>query len=60
MELDAENYQYTMIGSTSDRFLWILSRTPSLPEKTLQMLLENARKRGYQVEDLIMVPQKSF
>ena len=57
MELDGVNYQYAMIGSNSDRFIWILSRTPVMEESTYMRLIESAKKRGYAVEDLIRVPQ---
>lgn len=57
MELDQVNYQYAMIGSKSDNFLWILSRTPSLPDTIYNMLLEKARLRGYDINALIKVPQ---
>lgn len=58
MELDQMNYQYVMIGSKSDHFLWILSRTPSLPDETYKRLVEKAIKRGYAVSGLIKVPQR--
>ena len=56
LELD-KNYQYAMIGSSSNKYFWILSRTPQMDSKTYEMLLENARKRGYNLEKLIKVPQ---
>lgn len=58
MELDQVGYQYAMIGSNSDNFLWILSRTPQVPDSTWNMLLDKAKKRGYDVSKLIKVPQK--
>ena len=39
MELD-ENYQWALIGSSSDNYLWILSRTPKLDEETVNHILE--------------------
>lgn len=56
LELD-KNYQYAMIGSSSDKYFWILSRSPQMDEKTYQMLLDNARKRGYNLKKLVKVPQ---
>lgn len=32
LELDEENYNYALVGSSTDKYLWILSRTPQLPE----------------------------
>lgn len=57
MELD-ENYQWALIGSTSDKYLWILSRTPKLDESTKNLILEKARTRGYDTSKLIWVAQK--
>lgn len=56
LELD-ENYQYVMIGSSSPKYFWILSRTPQLDSETYSMLLDKARKRGYNLEKLYKVPQ---
>ncbi|MDO8927684.1 MAG: lipocalin family protein [Bacteroidota bacterium] len=57
LELD-ENYQYAMIGSSSDRYFWILSRTPQMEPTIYEMLLEKARKRGYNLAKLEKVLQK--
>jgi apolipoprotein D and lipocalin family protein len=56
LELD-ENYQYVMIGSSSPKYFWILSRTPQMAPEVYEMLLEKARKRGYNLEKLYKVPQ---
>lgn len=58
LELD-DNYQWALIGSSSDKYLWILSRTPQLDEPTKNLLLEKAKKRGYDTSKLIWVEQKS-
>jgi apolipoprotein D and lipocalin family protein len=57
LELD-DNYQYAMIGSSSDKYFWILCRTPQMDSSTYEMLLEKARKRGYNLAKLEKVPQK--
>lgn len=56
LELD-ENYQYAMIGSSSDKYFWILCRTPQMEPAVYNMLLDKARKRGYNLEKLSKVPQ---
>jgi lipocalin len=56
LELD-ENYQYVMIGSSSPKYFWILSRTPQMDSATYEMLLEKARKRGYNLDKLVKVLQ---
>jgi apolipoprotein D and lipocalin family protein len=57
LELDAD-YQYVLIGSSSDKYLWILAREPQLDEETYTMLVAKARERGYDVSKLQRVPQK--
>ena len=57
LELDSVNYQYAMIGSSSDKYFWILSRTPQMDADVYNMLLEKARKRGYNLDKLYKVPQ---
>ena len=56
LELDP-NYQYVMIGSSSDKYFWILCRTPQMDPAVYNMLTDKARKRGYNLEKLYMVPQ---
>lgn len=53
-ELD-DNYQWVVIGSSSDKYLWILSRTPQMDEELYNSLLDKIQKRGYNVSKLIKV-----
>jgi lipocalin len=57
LELD-EDYQWVLIGSSSDKYLWILSRTPQLEKETLNHILSKAEERGYDTSKLIWVEQK--
>ena len=57
MELDPD-YRWAMIGSSTDNFFWILSRTPKMDPGVYQMLLENAKKRGYNISRIQLVQQK--
>lgn len=57
LELDEADYQYALIGSSSDKYLWILYRQPEMPSETYQMLLSKAQARGYDTEKLILVEQ---
>ena len=52
-----ENYEYVLVGGSSPRYLWILSRKPQLSEEIIASLIENAKERGYNTEDIIMVHQ---
>lgn len=57
MELDPD-YQWALVGSKSDNYLWVLSRKPKVPEELLQSILERAKKRGYDLSTLQIVEQK--
>ena len=52
------DYQYMLIGSGSDNYLWILSRTPFLPEEAKTIILSEAQRRGYDIDKLIWVKQE--
>ena len=52
-----EDYDWALIGSKSPKYLWILSRTPSLPEPTIEHILAIARERGYNTDNLVWVRQ---
>ncbi|MDA3929794.1 MAG: lipocalin family protein [Prolixibacteraceae bacterium] len=57
LDLD-ENYQWAIIGSSSDNYLWILSRTPQIDEELYHNLLKKLTIRGYDITKLILVDQK--
>ena len=50
-----KNYQYALIGSSSDSYLWILSRKPQLSKDTKELILKEAQRRGYDTDKLIWV-----
>ena len=58
LELD-KNYQWAVIGSSSDNYLWILSRTPQIEKSLYNELLSKITNRGYDVNKLISVEQKT-
>ena len=57
LELD-KGYQWAVVGSSSDKYLWILSRTPHMDDLLYQQLLDRLTQRGYDVNKLIKVKQK--
>lgn len=57
LELDEADYQYALVGSSTDKFLWILSRTPKLKKETNDKLLALAQSRGYAVEKLLFAEE---
>lgn len=58
LELD-ESYQWAVVGSSSDKYLWILSRTPQMDPAVYTQILKKITKRGYDVNKLIAVKQKT-
>jgi apolipoprotein D and lipocalin family protein len=53
-----ENYEYAVIGHPTRKYLWILSRTPTLDEEVLQGILKRLEKQGYNTAELILTVQK--
>ena len=53
----ADDYSATVIGRNQRDYLWIMARTPTLPDAQLESLLAFCRKQGYDLSDLRMVPQ---
>ena len=56
LELD-EDYQWALIGSSSDKYLWMLSRSPQMEEGLYEKLISKLKERGYDVSNLIKVEQ---
>lgn len=59
LELD-KNYQWAIVGSKSDKYLWILSRTPQMDKILYENLLKKIKNRGYDVNKLIKIEQKNI
>lgn len=57
MEL-ADDYRYALVGSSAKKYLWILSRTPKLPQADLDFIIRRIKERGYDVQKLIWVQHK--
>ncbi len=51
------DYRHAMIAGPDRSYLWILSRTPQLPEATLQALLRQAAEQGFATGELVFVAQ---
>lgn len=53
------NGEWALIGSRSPRYLWILARTPTLPDDVLRHITSLAERRGYDTGNLIYIGQQS-
>jgi apolipoprotein D and lipocalin family protein len=51
------NYEYAMVGEPDRKYLWILSRTPTMDETTYQEILRRLESMGYQPGNLMKTPQ---
>ncbi|MCF7920088.1 MAG: lipocalin family protein [Candidatus Cloacimonetes bacterium] len=58
LDLD-ENYQWAVVGSSSDKYLWILSRDPKMDSALYSEITGKLTKRGYDISKLIQVKQKT-
>lgn len=54
----ASDYSYSVVGSSSPKYLWILSRTPQLTPEIQNKIVKNLKKRGYDTNKLIWVEQE--
>ena len=54
-----DEYNYALVGSKSSDYLWMLSRTPYIPDETKEAMLAEAVKLGYDTSKLIWVDQSA-
>lgn len=52
-----ENYDYAVVGTPNRKYLWILSRTPTIDTKLYSELTEFAKSKGFNVDNLILTSQ---
>ena len=55
IELDKEDYQYSLVAGPDRGYLWVLSRSPQLDPKVLSTLVEKAKSLGFATDELIYV-----
>lgn len=53
----APDYSYSVVGSSSPKYLWILSRTPQLKPEVQSKIVKGLQQRGYDTSKLIWVEQ---
>ncbi len=51
LELD-NDYQYALVGTPNQKYLRLLSRTPTMSEATYQQLVNTAKNQGFDVSQL--------
>lgn len=53
----APDYSYAVVGEPSRKYLWVLSRTPTMDETVLQNILQDVKAKGYDLNGLIRTEQ---
>ena len=53
LDVDPE-YRWAVVGGPSRKYLWILSRDPSMDAGLFNRLKADAKARGYQLDDLVI------
>ena len=51
-----DKYSWVLVGGRDKSYLWILSRTPTLPQSTIAKILKIAEARGYDTGKLVFNP----
>ena len=54
-ELDHERYEYAFISGPDTSYLWLLSRTPELPQAIIGKFKKMSKERGFDTRKLIFV-----
>lgn len=52
IELDKQNYSYSVVGTPSRQYLWILSRTKTMDESVYKMLLQKCSEKGFDMSKI--------
>jgi apolipoprotein D and lipocalin family protein len=55
IELDKDNYQYSLVAGPDRDYLWILSRSTQLDPEVMSALVEKAESLGFPTDELIYV-----
>jgi apolipoprotein D and lipocalin family protein len=55
IDLDKENYQYSLVCGPDLSYLWILARTPDLDKPIMDRLVAKAKSLGFATDQLIYV-----
>jgi len=56
IKLDDE-YKYALVSGPNREYLWILARTPTIPDKVKADYARTAQKLGFNVNELLWVKQ---
>lgn len=52
-----DDYRYALVCGPNRDYLWILSRTPTIPDAVKKQMLDTAARQGFAVEKLLWIDQ---
>lgn len=55
VELDMDDYQYSLVAGPDRGYLWILARSPDIEQSTVDRLVTTARELKFPTDELIFV-----
>ena len=55
----AADYSWTAIGVPSQKYLWIMARSPKNSDATIREAVKRLQARSYNSDDLVLVPHNS-
>lgn len=53
------DYRWALVGNPNRKYLWLLSRTPQLPQPLLEVALASAQAQGFDLSQLRYTPQEA-
>ncbi len=53
------DYEYAVVGTPNRKYLWILSRTPKMDDQLFSQLVESAKSKGFDVNNLTRTSHKN-
>ncbi|GGP20686.1 hypothetical protein GCM10010970_16450 [Silvimonas iriomotensis] len=52
----ASDYHWALVGSPNNKYLWLLSRSPTLAQTDVDTALQIARRQGFDLDKFIYTP----
>lgn len=52
-----DDYQYALVGGSSENYLWVLSRTPNLDKAILDKMINIAKEEKYNINKIVLTEQ---
>jgi len=53
----AEDYSYAVVGHPNKKYLWILSRTPTMNDNTYQQIVSRINEKGFDISKIKITKQ---